>query len=364
MIRPERALAYARSRRRRYEEELAAFVRFPSVSSQPRRAADVARCAAWLAERLRSLAPDRVRLVRTRGHPIVHAVWRCDRADAPTVLFYGHYDVQPAEPLEAWRFPPFSAAVHGDAIYGRGASDDKGQMFAHVKAIESYLRTTGALPVHVVCVFEGEEEIGSPGLAPFLEANRDDLAADCAVVSDTEIPDARRPAITYALRGALSLEVETRGGNRELHSGVFGGAVCNPLQALCEMVSRLHDGRGAIAVPGFYDRVRLWDAGERRYMAEVGPSDGEMLARSGAAEACGEPGFSLYERATIRPALTISGVAGGYRGPGVKAAIPTRAVAKLDFRLAPDQDPDEIDRLVHAHLARSSPSALRTAFGP
>jgi acetylornithine deacetylase/succinyl-diaminopimelate desuccinylase-like protein len=361
MIGLDNALAYMRGNRKRCEDELAAFIRFASVSAQPEHAREVTRCAAWLKEHLATLAPDMLRVVSTQRHPIVHAAWRRAACGGPTVLIYGHYDVQPAEPLEEWLSPPFAPVVRGDDIYGRGASDNKGQMFAHVKAIESFVRTTGALPVNVICLFEGEEEIGSPSLSPFLNANRSELAADCAVVSDMQIPGPRRPAITYALRGGLSVEIEARGANRELHSGVFGGAVCNPLQALCEMIARLHDSRGAIASPGFYDWVRRWDRGERRYMAEVGPSDAEMLRRAGASKACGEPGYSLYERTTIRPALTVSGVMGGYNGPGVKAAIPTRAVAKLNFRLVPDQDPCEIERLLREHVARIRPSAVQTA---
>ena len=359
MIRLKDALAFARDNGQRFEAELGTFIRFASVSAQPRHADDIARCAAWLANRLAEIGLERVHLIQTPGHPIVRASWR-RASGAQTVLIYGHYDVQPAEPLEEWLSPPFAPVTRGDDIYGRGASDNKGQMFVHVKAIESFLKTAGALPVNVICVFEGEEEIGSPSLVPFLVANQNELRADCGVVSDTQIPGPRQPAITYALRGGLSVELEVRGARRELHSGVFGGAICNPLQALCEMVARLYDGEGKIAIPGFYDRVRRWDARERRYMAEIGPSDAEMLYEAGAPEACGEPGYSLYERTTIRPALTVSGVVSGYQGPGVKAAIPTHAVAKLNFRLAPDQDPREIDRLFREHVERNAPSAVRT----
>src|SRR5262249_13573819 len=212
-------------------------------------------------------------IIPTHRHPIVYADWRHAPLGASTVLIYGHYDVQPAEPLAEWRSPPFEPVVRGQDIFGRGASDNKGQMFAHVKAIESFLETAGPLPVNVMCLFEGEEEIGSPNLASFLTANRSGLLADCAVVSDTQIPSPSRPAITYALRGGLSVELEARGPRRELHSGVFGGAVHNPLQALCEIVAQLHDGRGRITIPGFYDRVRHWDAEEWAYMRRVGPSD-------------------------------------------------------------------------------------------
>ncbi len=253
------ALAYARGNRQRFEGELAAFVRFASVSAQPRCADDIAKCAAWLAGHLRTVGLDKVQVVSTARHPIVHADWRRAPPGTPAVLVYGHYDVQPAEPLAEWRSPPFDPVVRGDDVYGRGASDNKGQMFVHVKAIESFLKTAGALPVNLICLFEGEEEIGSPNLASFLAANRSGLLADCAVVSDTQIPSPSRPAITYALRGGLSAELEARGPQRELHSGVFGGAVHNPLQALCEIIARLHDGRGRITIPGFYDRVRHCD---------------------------------------------------------------------------------------------------------
>jgi acetylornithine deacetylase/succinyl-diaminopimelate desuccinylase-like protein len=359
MIRLKDALAYARGNGQRFETELGAFIRFASVSAQPRHADDIARCAAWLADRLTEIGLEQVDVIQTRRHPIVCASWR--RAPgAPTVLIYGHYDVQPAEPIEEWRSPPFEPVVRGDDVYGRGASDNKGQMFVHVKAIESFLKTAGASPVNVICLFEGEEEIGSPNLAPFLAANRSTLTADCAVVSDMQIPGPDRPAITCALRGGLSVELEARGPKRELHSGVFGGAVHNPLQALCEIIARLHDDHGRIAIPGFYDRVRHWDSGERAYMADVGPSDAQMLRDAAVLKAWGEPGYSLYERTTIRPALTVSGIAGGYQEAGVKAAIPARAVAKLNFRLAPDQDPPEIARLFREYVAQITPLSVQT----
>jgi acetylornithine deacetylase/succinyl-diaminopimelate desuccinylase-like protein len=356
------ALAYARGKQPRFEGELGAFIRFASVSAQPQHADDIAKCAAWLAGHLRAVGLDKVQVVPTARHPIVYADWRRAPPGTPTVLIYGHYDVQPAEPLAEWRLPPFESVVRGEDIFGRGASDNKGQMFAHVNAIESFLETTSTLPVNVMCLFEGEEEIGSPNLASFLADNRRGLLANCAVVSDTQIPSPSRPAITYALRGGLSAELEARGPRRELHSGVFGGAVHNPLQALCEIIARLHDGRGRITIPGFYDRVRLWDAEERAYMRQVGPSDAQMLRNAGAIKPWGESGYSLYERTTIRPALTVSGVVGGYQGPGVKAAIPTCAVAKLNFRLVPDQDPREIDQLFRDYVAGITPPGVRTGI--
>ncbi|SFK58720.1 dipeptidase [Methylocapsa palsarum] len=355
-----RALGYARANRPRFVADLQSLIRFASVSAQPSHSGDMANCAAWLARHLREIGLERVTIDRTGGQAIVRAEWRRAEPGAPTVLIYGHYDVQPAEPLDDWRTPPFDPIIRGDDLHGRGASDDKGQMFAHVKAIESWLKTAGALPVNLICLFEGEEEIGSPHLSAYLTSNRGGLAADCAIVSDMQIPAPDRPAITYSLRGGLSVELQTRGQKRELHSGVFGGAVHNPVQALCEIIARLHDGHGRIAIPGFYRDVREWDAGERAGMREAGPSDAAMLREAGATHGWGEPGYTLYERTTIRPALTVCGVSGGYNGPGVKAAIPARALAKLNFRLAPDQDPAVAERLFRDYIARVTPPGVQT----
>jgi acetylornithine deacetylase/succinyl-diaminopimelate desuccinylase-like protein len=352
------ARAYARAHRPRFVAELKEFIRFPSVSAQPAHTDDVKRCAAWLAGQLRRAGLNQVRVVATGGHPIVYAEWSGERA-RPTILIYGHYDVQPADPLREWHSPPFSPVIRGENLYGRGASDDKGQLFVHVKAIESCLRASGALPANVKCIFEGEEETGSPNLPPFLERYKRELRADAAVISDMPILAPDRPAITYALRGALNLEVEVRGPARDLHSGIFGGAVHDPLQALCEILAGLHDSTGHIAIPGFYDSVRSWDAGERAYMARVGPSDAELLSNAHAEEGWGEPGYTLFERTTLRPSLAITGMSGGYQGAGTKSVIPARASAKLNIRLVPDQDPDEINRLFRRYLARIAPPTVR-----
>jgi len=348
---------------RRALAELAQFIRFPTVSSQPKHAGDIRRCAAWLAEHLVGIGLRNVRVFQTSRHPIVYADWLL-AARRPTVLVYGHYDVQPVDPLNEWNSPPFDPVVRGGNIYGRGACDDKGQMFAHVKAMESYLRTRRALPLNVKCLFEGEEEIGSPNLGPFIKRNAHALAADVAVMSDTRMLGPDRPAITYALRGGLSIELEVRGPKIDLHSGNFGGAVHNPLQALCEMIGKLHDGDRRISIPGFWNRVRRWPPEERAYMAKAGPADEKILSDARVRSRWGERGFSLYECTTIRPSLSVSGIVGGYQGPGVKAVIPSRAAAKLNFRLVPDQRPDEIERLVRKHLAGIAPSttdfAVRT----
>jgi acetylornithine deacetylase/succinyl-diaminopimelate desuccinylase-like protein len=353
----DQAIALARRAHGRFRCELAEFIRFPSVSAERRHTKDVERCAHWLAERLRRIGMDHVRIVRTKGHPIVCADWL--RAPGrKTLLIYGHYDVQPADPLAAWESPPFSATVRGRFLHGRGASDDKGQLYVHVKALESYLATTGALPINVRCVFEGEEEIGSANLAELLRAGGHGRA-DFAVVSDTWMLERDRPALTESLRGALTLELTAKGPAVDLHSGNFGGAVKNPVHALCEIIARLHDEAGALTIPGFYERVRPIVSDERAYMAEIGPSDARILRDARVGHAWGERGFSLYERTTIRPALTVTGIRGGYQGSGAKAIIPASAAAQLDLRLVPDQDPARIEALLRAHLRTLTPPGIR-----
>jgi acetylornithine deacetylase/succinyl-diaminopimelate desuccinylase-like protein len=354
------AIEYARSHREQFVKELESFIRFESVSAQPAHAEDVKKCAGWLADHLRRVGLNNVTIVRTQRHPIVYADWKHARG-RPTVLIYGHYDVQPADPLNEWHSPPFKAAVRGNDIYGRGACDDKGQLFAHIKAFESLLHAGGALPVNVKCLFEGEEEIGSPNLSDFIMRNKSALAADVAVMSDTGMLAPDRPAIIYALRGALNLELEVRGPGEDLHSGNFGGAIHNPLQALCEIIGGLHDANGRITVPGFYDRATRWSDSERDLMAKTGPSDKSILTDAKTAKAWGEPGYTLYERTTIRPALTLNGILGGYQGRGTKAVIPAYACAKINIRLVPDQDPHEIEHLVREHIASLTPPSVNSA---
>ena len=359
MSQTDQPLAYAHANRARFVAELKEFVRFPSISARPEHASDTARCADWLAEHLRRIGLERVAVIPTHGHPLVYAEWLNARG-SPTVLIYGHYDVQPPEPLDQWRSPPFEPVESGNSLYGRGASDDKGQMLAHLKAIESCLCTAGALPVNVKCLFEGEEEIGSPNFAPFLEANKRALAADVVVVSDTTMPGRDHPAITYSMRGALSLELEVTGPKTDLHDGHFGGMVQSPLKALCDIVAGLHTSGGLITIPGFYDRVREVSTEERAFMGREGPTDEQLLTNAQVPGSWGQRGYTLYERTTIRPALTITGIAGGYQGLGPKSIIPARAVAKLNVRLVPDQNPIEIEQLIRNHVARITPFALHS----
>ena len=354
-------LAYAMANQARFVSELQEFVRFPSVSARAENAGDTGRCAEWLANHLRGIGMQRVVVVPTHGHPIVYAEW-LEAPDRPAIIIYGHYDVQPAEPLEQWRSPPFAGTVRGDYLYGRGASDDKGQMFAHLKALESCLRTVGKLPVNVKCLFEGEEEIGSSSFAPFLEQHRAGLEADLVVVSDNAMPSPDQPAINYAMRGMLSMELEVTGPESDLHDGVFGGMVNNPLKGLCDIVSRLHTKTGEIAIPGFYDRVSEVSQEERRFMANHGPTGAQLMKNAHISRGWGERGYSFYERTTIRPSLTITGIAGGYQGPGPKSIIPSRALAKLNFRLVPHQNPAEIEQLVRRHIARLTPFTLQSTM--
>jgi acetylornithine deacetylase/succinyl-diaminopimelate desuccinylase-like protein len=341
----------------RFVAELAELVRMPTISSDPARGAQLRRCAGWLAQHLRGIGIEAA-VVPTERHPLVWGRWR-GAPGRPTLLVYGHYDVQPVEPLSAWHSPPFEPVVSAGSMLGRGASDDKGQFFAHLKALESHLRS-GSPPVNAVVLVEGEEEIGSPHLERFLREQAPELRADIAVVSDMPMRGPGRPAITYALRGALSLDLEVTGPQHDLHSGVFGGAVHNPLQALCEIVAGLHDGRHRIAVPGFYDRVREPSPDERAEMRRSGPSDAEILAEAASDRGWAEPGLTLYEQTTCRPALAVTGIAGGHQGPGSKSIVPARALAKLNLRLVPDQEPAEIEALLRRHIAQMTPHTVRS----
>jgi len=337
---------------------LAELIRFPSVSADPARAPAMMACAKWLERHLRKLGAANARVLRSSGKPAVFGRIP-GPSGAPHVLIYGHYDVQPAEPAGAWKTPPFEPSLRHGALFGRGASDDKGQLFAHLAAVELLRRRAGGLPVSVSFFIDGEEEMGSPSLPQLFRELRPELRCDAAVVSDAPIIGVDRPSITHALRGDLYLELEVQGSGRDLHSGLFGGAVENAVTALSSALSRLHDDRGAIAVPGFYADVPNLSARERAYMRRVGPAARDVVRDAGGARLSGEIGFSAYERATIRPALEISGLQGGYSGTGVKGVIPSAARAKLDIRLVPGQDLDRVAAMVGRHLRRLLPASLR-----
>jgi acetylornithine deacetylase/succinyl-diaminopimelate desuccinylase-like protein len=332
---------------------LLSFLRFPSVSGDPARAADVRRCAAWLAGLLRRGGLPFVRVVRTPGHPIVYAEW-LGAPGRPTVLVYGHYDVQPADPA-GWATPPFEPVVRGGAVYARGASDDKGPILAHVAAVAGLLRR-GRLPVNVKLLFEGEEEVGSPHLPAFLRRHRGRLAADAAVISDTRTAGPGRPAIVYGQRGSLHLEVEVAGPPRDLHAGAFGGAVRNPADVLCRLLAGLHDAAGRVTVPDFYHGVRPPARAERAALAAAGPREAELLRDAGVPAGWGEPGFTAFERTVLRPAVVVAHLAAGAGGG---SAVPARAAAKVNVRLVPGQDPAAVADGFRRYVAARRPPGVR-----
>jgi acetylornithine deacetylase/succinyl-diaminopimelate desuccinylase-like protein len=356
-------LTYSRqsSRRDDWRDELGELLAFPTISAIPAHWRDIETAAYWLKGHLTKLGLHHVQILPgpNGGHPSVYADWLLAPGQ-PTLLLYGHYDVQPVDPLREWHTPPFRATRIGQNLFARGASDDKGQFFIHLKAVESYLATVGSLPINVKVWLEGEEEINSPNLPAFLDREAARLQADAVLVSDTEMPGYGRPSIIYSLRGNLSFELEVGGPRHDLHSGRYGGAVLNPLQALCEIIARLHDHTGRVTIPGFYRRVHEISPAERQELHCCAPSETEILTDLDLPMGWGEAGYSLFERMTIRPALTVNGLIGGYTGPGNKSVIPAQGRARLSMRLVPEQEPGEIARLLRRHIAAIKPAAVYT----
>ncbi len=346
-----------RERREEHLDQLFDFLRIPSVSARSEHASDTREAADWLAARMRDAGLD-AGVLETPGHPVVLGEWRGAGPDAPTLLIYGHYDVQPPEPLDEWTSPPFEPEVRDGRVYARGSADDKGQLYMHVKALEAHLLATGSLPLNVVVVAEGEEEIGSPNLVPFVEAHRDRLAADVVVISDSNMFAPGQPSLLFSLRGLAYCEVHVRGARSDLHSGAYGGAVPNPAMALARMLATLHDDEGHIAIPGFYDDVVDWDE-ETREAIRALPFDDEAFRDGvGAPGLSGEKGYSTLERLWIRPTCEVNGLLSGYTGEGAKTVLPARAMAKVSFRLVPDQDPKVVARQFEAHLRSVAPSGV------
>lgn len=353
------ALQYARSHREQHLAELKQLLAIPSISAQPNHRTDIQSAAAWLVDHFKSIGLARAEVRPTSGHPIVLAEWLDAGRDRPTLLIYGHYDVQPVDPIELWHSEPFEPAVRGDNLYARGASDDKGQIMAHIKAVECLMSTAGRLPINVKFLVEGEEEIGGPSLDPFIEAHQPELAADLALISDSHMPRPDLPGIVYGLRGLSYIQVEVTGPAGDLHSGSFGGAIYNPIQALAEMIASLKDRDGRITLPGFYDKVRPLDADERRALAQTPFSDEKFRREAGVAGTWGEKGYSVLEQITARPTLEVNGIWGGYQGEGSKTVLPAKAYAKISCRLVADQDYREISRLLGEHLKRIAPPQVR-----
>ncbi len=354
----ERALEYASNQRGQFFEELRELLSIPSISAQPKHRQDIERTAQWLADHLRRVGLVGARVVPTSGHPIVVGEWM-GAGRAPTVLIYGHYDVQPPEPFELWNFPPFQPTVRDNYVYARGVSDDKGQLFVHVKAVEAYLKTSGKLPVNVKFLIEGEEEIGGPSLPSFIEAYREQLACDVALISDSAMPTPDQPAITYGLRGICYMQVEVEGPDHDLHSGAFGGAVYNPIQALAEMVSKMKDAEGHITVPGFYDRVRLLSDQDRRIINSVPLEKAKFCQDAGVADTWGEAGYTILEQISARPTLECNGIWGGYTDEGSKTVLPSKACAKISMRLVPDQTPEDIAAMFRDYVLSIAPPQVK-----
>jgi acetylornithine deacetylase/succinyl-diaminopimelate desuccinylase-like protein len=337
---------------------LVEWVKIPSISSSPEHAADVLASAEHLVRELERTRPDRVEVLPTGGHPAVFSEWR-HAPDKPTLLVYGHHDVQPVDPLDAWQSPPFEPEVREGQLYGRGTVDDKGQVFIHAKAIEAFVETgQRRLPMNVKLLVEGEEEIGSQHLADLLRDHADLFAADYVCVSDTAMYGRGIPSLCVGLRGLAYFEVVLRGPAADVHSGSFGGGIANPANQLARLISSLQDESGRVSIPGFYDDVRDLRPADRSEIAALPHDDAAWLRASGAKSAVGEKGYSTLERIWARPSLDVCGLTSGFQGPGSKTIIPARASAKVSLRLVPDQDPDEIARLFEAHVRRIAPPGV------
>jgi acetylornithine deacetylase/succinyl-diaminopimelate desuccinylase-like protein len=352
---------YIDSKRDENLNELKEFLRIPSVSTKSENKPDVERAAQWVAGKLRGAGLENIEIVPTKMHPLVYG--ESLRAPGkPTVLFYGHYDVQPAEPLELWTSPAFEPTVRDGNLFGRGTADDKGQVHIHLKALEALLKTSGTLPLNVKVMIEGEEEVGSVNLWEFVQKNRERLKADALVVSDTSMLAKGVPSITYGLRGLNYYQIELTGPAQDLHSGVFGGAVPNPLTILCETIAKLHDKNFRVTVPGFYDDVATLSKQERKALNSLPWKEKEFRKTVGAPGLDGEKGFTIVERLWTRPTLEVNGIWGGYMGEGAKTVIPSKAYAKISTRLVPKQEPAKIAKLVEKHIRKLLPKSVTCKF--
>jgi acetylornithine deacetylase/succinyl-diaminopimelate desuccinylase-like protein len=336
--------------------ELFEFLRIPSVSARSEHDGDTADAAEWLKQSLEKIGMT-ASIHPTRGHPIVIGEWR-QAEDAPTVLVYGHYDVQPAEPLDLWTSPPFEPTVRDGKIYARGSVDDKGQLFLHVKALEAHLATRKRLPLNIVLIAEGEEEVGSANLEQFVSEHQDLLKADVAVISDSSMFAPGQPSILSSLRGLAYFQIDVRGPKCDLHSGSYGGAVVNPATVLARIIATFHDSDGHIAIEGFYDKVREWEPEIREQMKNLPFNEKEFLEEVGAPALNGEKGYTILERLWTRPTCEVNGILSGYTGQGAKTVLPSKAMAKVSCRLVPDQDPAEIEKLMDAHIKKLLPPGV------
>jgi len=354
------ALDFAAGHQEENLQHLLEFLRFPSISTSPEHRGDIERAAAWLAQRLTGTGLDRVEVIPTGGHPLVYGEWMGAGDEAPTVLVYGHYDVQPTDPDDEWVSPPFEPVVRDGNLYARGTSDDKGQLYTHLAAAEAFFRTAGGPPVNLKFLIEGEEEIGGSHVNSFVRKHREMLACDAALISDTAMVNAQTPAIVVGLRGLVYVEIEVRGPGSDLHSGIYGGVAHNPLQVVSEIIAALHDEHGRVTIPGFYDDVRPLSDEERAELSRIPFDPAGLRAEMGApAVWTGEEGYTALERMSSRPTLEIHGIGGGFTGAGQKTVIPARAVVKASCRLVPDQDPSAVAQSLEQYVLDLAPSTVK-----
>ena len=353
----DNVIDYINVNRERYLDELKAFLAIPSISALPQHAGDVKRCAEWCGDEMRRIGVQNVRLVETPGNPVVYGDW-LGAPGAPTILFYGHYDVQPVDPLELWESPPFEATIRDGEIYARGSADDKGQVFMHFKAIEAHLKQNGKLPVNMKIILEGEEEVGSVNLDNFIREHKGELGADVVVISDSPMFARGVPSICYGLRGLVYFQIDLRGSSTDLHSGSFGGAVANPAFALAQILAGMKDRGGHIKIPGFYDDVVALKEEERKEWAALPFNEKTFKKDFGIPKVFGETGYTTLERTWARPTFEVNGLLSGFTGEGAKTVLPAVAMAKVSMRLVPDQTPDKIAALFEAHLKDVAPKTV------
>ena len=348
---------FINTNRDRYVEELKGYLAIPSISALPEHAGDVRRCAEWTADEMRRVGLQNVQLIETPGNPVVYGDW-LGAPGAQTILFYGHYDVQPVDPLELWASPPFEATIREGEIYARGAADDKGQVFMHFKAVEAHMKRTGRLPVNIKFILEGEEEVGSAHLDDFVRDHKDQIAADVVLISDSPMFDRGVPSICYGLRGLVYFQINLRGTKTDLHSGSFGGAVANPAFVLAQMLAQMKDRGGRVKIAGFYDDVWPLREEEQAEFKKLPFNEKRYRKELGAPKLFGERGYTTLERVWARPTFEVNGLLSGFTAEGAKTVIPAVAMAKVSMRLVPDQDPDKVASLFEAHVKKVTPKSV------
>ncbi|MBD7985336.1 dipeptidase [Sporosarcina sp. Sa2YVA2] len=353
----EKLDAYFTSKREAHLEELKDFLRIPSISALSEHNGDMKKAAEWLKDSLQKAGLENISIDKTDGHPVVYGDW-LHAEGKPTILFYGHYDVQPVDPLNLWESGPFEPEVRDNKLFARGASDDKGQVFMHVLAVEALMKEDGTLPVNIKFIIEGEEEVGSPSLEKYIEENKEKLAADIIVISDTGMYGPGKPAVCYGLRGLAGVQIDVKGAKGDLHSGIYGGGVQNPIHAIAEILASFHDKEGTIAVEGFYTDVRPLEDEERAAYKALNFDEEGLKEEIGVNELFGEKGYSYLEQTWTRPTLEVNGVFGGFSGEGIKTVLPAEAGAKITCRLVPDQDPDDIVKKLKAHIEAHKPAGV------